>query len=70
MRKIEDTPLSLVERTGMEGDSREVAPELLADEEEGEEARLKNCQSSLCVASDGTLPAHMTHSDLLAGGRG
>lgn len=32
--------------------------------------RLKKRHSSSCVASDGTLPAHITHSERLTGGWG
>lgn len=36
----------------------------------GEDVRLKNRQSSSYVASEGTFPAHITHSERLAGGFG
>ena len=38
--------------------------------EPGEGGELKNRQSSSCVASEGTFPAHMTHSERCAGGLG
>ena len=38
--------------------------------EPGDGGALKNRQSSSCVASDGTFPAHMTHSERWAGGLG
>lgn len=55
----------------MDGLRTDLAEEPLPDDDEGEgSTRVKNRQSSSCEASDGTFPAHMTHSDRFAGGLG
>lgn len=47
-----------------------VLPVLLDDSAPGDGTWLKNLQSSSWLASEGTLPAHITHSDREAGGLG
>ena len=50
-------------------DVESLMPDLLPPED-GVGVRLKNRQSSSWVASEGTFPAHITHSERFAGGLG
>lgn len=79
MRNMEETPPNRESDEAVDVDPVAVEPigpagalcvDIGPTEEPGEGGELKNRQSSSCVASEGTFPVHITHSERWAGGLG